>query len=193
MSIEPEGPWAVAMIRVSAIDPRNGRPSWNRLAEMADVSTSTVTKMVGGTRKPSVSTVQKVADALRVDASDVWEWIGRGSEGIRTYHVPDEVHLLTPRQQNALTELIRATAEEQQRLRAIAAEREGGEADGDAAPTKSPSSRWVTTSSTGQWATDRSVKKTGGADYVVKSAARTASVKSRGQAARAAQDDDAHQ
>lgn len=124
MSKEPDGPWAAAMMRVKATDPRNGRPSWNRLAELAGVSTSTITLMAGGKRRTSLDTVRKVAEALRVAPEDVLEWIGRGQQ-VRPYEVPAEVDLLTERQQKALTELIRA----------IAADTAGGEHGGDTAAT----------------------------------------------------------
>ena len=41
-TIEPQEPWASAMIAVGAVDPRSeGVASWNRLGEIADVHTST--------------------------------------------------------------------------------------------------------------------------------------------------------
>lgn len=126
MSTEPEGQWAEAMERVRAVDPRNSRPSWNRLAEMAGVSTTTLTMMVTGRRRASMATIRKVAEALRLDADTVAAWVGGGS--VTPYQVPEEVHLLTPRQQKALTELIRAIAEEQT----------GGEHGGDTAATNEP-------------------------------------------------------
>lgn len=118
------GPWAEAMARVRATDPRNGRPSWNTLAEMSGVSTSTLTRMVTGKRKTSLATITRVAEALRVTPDTVLEWLGVASI-VTPYQVPDEVHLLTPRQQKALTEFIRA----------IAAEQGGGEHGGDTTAT----------------------------------------------------------
>lgn len=124
VSREPEGPWVAAMVKAKATDPRNGRPSWNRLAELAGVSTSTITLMVEGRRNTSLKTVAKVADALRVPTAEVAKWLGREQE-VRPYEVPSEVELLTERQQKALTELIRA----------IAADTAGGEHGGDTAAT----------------------------------------------------------
>lgn len=126
VSREPEGPWVAAMVRAKATDPRNGRPSWNRLAELAGVSTSTITLMVEGRRKTSLETVRKVADALRVSPSEVGKWLGR-EQDVRPWDVPAEVELLTERQQKALTELIRAIA---------AADTTGGEHGGDTAATR---------------------------------------------------------
>jgi transcriptional regulator with XRE-family HTH domain len=112
------------MVRAKATDPRNGRPSWNRLAELAGVSTSTITLMVEGRRQTSLATVRKVAEALRVSPAEVAKWLGR-EQDVRPYDVPAEVDLLTERQQKALTELIRA----------IAADTTGGEHGGDTAAT----------------------------------------------------------
>lgn len=117
------------MVRVKATDPRNGRPSWNRLAEMAGISTTTLTQMVEGRRKTSVPTIEKIAKALRLKPDQVIEWIG-SERRVTRYEVPDEVHLLTERQQKALTEMIRA----------IAADTAGGEHGGDTAATKDPGS-----------------------------------------------------
>lgn len=117
------------MVRVKATDPRNGRPSWNRLAEMAGISTTTLTQAVEGRRRTSVSTIEKIAKALRVKPDQVIGFIG-SEQRVNRYEVPDEVHLLTERQQKALTEMIRA----------IAADTTGGEHGGDTAATKGPGS-----------------------------------------------------
>ncbi|WP_159622711.1 helix-turn-helix domain-containing protein [Ruania rhizosphaerae] len=128
MSNEPTGPWVEPMIRAKATDPRNGRPSWNRLAELADVSTTTITQMVEGKRRTSPQTIGKIADALHVDPERVSEWIGRDQPVRRAWEPPGEVNLLTARQQKALAELIRAMA---------APEREEvvGHADAETGPT----------------------------------------------------------
>ena len=53
-TIEPQEPWASAMIAVGAVDPRSeGVASWNRLGEIADVHTSTITGFIAGERTPS--------------------------------------------------------------------------------------------------------------------------------------------
>lgn len=107
-TIEPEGPWAEAMTRAKATDPRNGRPSWNRLAELAGLSTSTVTAMVSGSRRTSATTVIKIADALNVPAEHVSAWLSQ-ARPVRTRYVPPpEADQLTDRQRRALTDLIRS-------------------------------------------------------------------------------------
>lgn len=164
MSTEPDGPWAEAMVRVRATDPRNGTPSWNRLGEMAGVSTTTITMMVNGRSRPSVATITKIADALRVSPDAVLSWLRGSGRSVTPYQVPDEVHLLTPRQQKALTEFIRAIAAEQTT---------GGEHGGDTAAT-------ITALGADQEHHD---------DYGLPEAARRPGKKSAGQAARDAQDD----
>ena len=48
-TIEPQEPWASAMIAVGAVDPRReGVASRNRLGEIADVHTSTITGFIAG-------------------------------------------------------------------------------------------------------------------------------------------------
>lgn len=60
--IEPQEPWASAMIAVGAVDPRReGVASWNRLGEIADVHTSTITGFIAGDRMPSTKTIRKIA------------------------------------------------------------------------------------------------------------------------------------
>ena len=61
-TIEPQEPWASAMIAVGAVDPRReGVASWNRLGEIADVHTSTITGFIAGDRTPSTRTIRKIA------------------------------------------------------------------------------------------------------------------------------------
>ena len=81
-TIEPQEPWASAMIAVGAVDPRReGVASWNRLGEIADAHTSTITGFIADDRTPctrinlpelgaeavvplSVDQVQSIADRL---------------------------------------------------------------------------------------------------------------------------------
>lgn len=112
------------MRRVKATDPRNGRPSWRQLGALSGVSTTTITNLVYGKSSPKVETIQQLAVALRVPASRVAGWLGVARVG-ESYAVPAEVHLLSARQQKALTELIRAMAEEK-----------GGGSGGDTAPMR---------------------------------------------------------
>lgn len=115
MSTDPTTPWAEAMTRVRAVDPRNGRPSWNRLAELSGVSTSTITSMVAGKRRASETTIAKVASALRIDAAEVSGWLGLDRVVHHPYEPPAESALLTTRQRKALTELIRAFTSDEQK------------------------------------------------------------------------------
>lgn len=128
-TIEPQEPWASAMIAVGAVDPRReGVASWNRLGEIADVHTSTITGFIAGDRKPSTKTIQKIASALRLPTEVVSGWI-RDSRPVRSvYTPPAEAALLTDRQRKALTELIRSMVTEEQRA--------GEEHDQRSAPTK---------------------------------------------------------
>lgn len=115
------------MVRAKATDPRNGRPSWTRLAELAGVGTSTISNMVRGTKRTSPDTIQKVADVLRVSAQDVSAWLGLSRPVGTRYEPPPEADLLTPRQREAVNELIRAI---------VADEPKAGVGDDDATPTK---------------------------------------------------------
>lgn len=110
VSREPEEPWASAMLRVKATNPRDGRPSWNQLAALSGLHTTTITNLVYGKSKPKVETIRALAEALRVPAKRVAGWLDAPEVG-EPYAVPSEVELLSPRQQRALTELIRAMAD----------------------------------------------------------------------------------
>ena len=75
-TIEPQEPWASAMIAVGAVDPRReGVASWNRLGEIADVHTSTITGFIAGDRTPSTKTIRKIATALSLPTEVVSGWI----------------------------------------------------------------------------------------------------------------------
>lgn len=115
VSTEPFGPWVQPMIDAGAVDPRRDEPipSWNRLAELAHLSTSTVTGMVDGTRSTSTLSVQKVAKVLKVDPREVSKWLDLSRPVGRRYVAPPEADLLTERQQKALTTFIRALAADQ--------------------------------------------------------------------------------
>lgn len=119
--------WLHAMTKAGATDPRNGRPSWNRLAEMSGVTTSTLTRAVKGETNPSIDTVVRIADALRVTPDTVLGWLER-TDTVQPYEVPEEVHTLPRDVQAAITTLIKALAKS-------GTDSKGGEADGNAAPT----------------------------------------------------------
>ncbi|WP_043497274.1 helix-turn-helix domain-containing protein [Georgenia sp. SUBG003] len=84
-----------------------------RLAEAAGLHTTTVSRIIFGvgSRTPSPANVQAIADALGVDVVKVSGWVNQARTVREPYRVPDEVHLLTDRQQKAVTELIRSMAE----------------------------------------------------------------------------------
>lgn len=109
-------PWHTAMVEARMVDPRYNydRPSLSRLAEEAGVHTTTVSRMVKGTSTTRPEHVAAVAEALRVDVRIVSEWVNQDRSEARPYEVPAEVNLLTKRQQEALTELIRSIAATQQ-------------------------------------------------------------------------------
>ena len=111
MSQVPE-PWATAMIEVGFTDPRydDPRPSMSRLAEAAGVHTTTVSRMVHGLKRPDPANVARVADALRRDVREVSGWVRQARTAPIEYTVPSEVNLLTRREQDAISELIRAIA-----------------------------------------------------------------------------------
>jgi len=125
MSNIPE-PWHTAMVEARMVDPRytDDRPSLSRLAEVAGIHTTTVSRMVKGTAATKPEHVEAVAEALRVDVRTVSKWVNQARTEVAPYKVPEEVNLLTKRQQDALTELIRS----------MAVEREGGEHVKSSAP-----------------------------------------------------------
>lgn len=112
---ETQEPWASAMIAAGAVDTRRRAdvPSWTRLGEMAGVHTTTLTKMVAGKSKPTVETVEKIATALKVEPEVVSGWLGFEMPVRTPYEPPSEGALLTDRQRDALSEVIRSIAVEQ--------------------------------------------------------------------------------
>lgn len=122
---EAPEPWASALIDAGLVDPRGKTPraSMSALARATGAHTSTITEMVFGGRRTDDAVIELTARALGRDVREVARWAGRTRTVREPYEVPDEVHRLTRRQQAALTELIRAIAEE----------RDGD--DRDAAPT----------------------------------------------------------
>jgi len=96
------------------------------LAVRVGVHTTTITSMMFGDRDTGPGIVAAVAAALNVDVRAVTQQVGHVRTEREPYVTPDEVHLLSRRQQVAITELIRAIAEERdgsgRRPAAIAAE-----------------------------------------------------------------------
>ena len=108
MTRETPEPWATALKRAGLTDPRNGQPSMRALAEEVGVHTSTISDMMHGRRKSNVTTIERVAKALGVEATTVSKWAGAPRATILPYTPPAEANLLDTRQRKALDELIRA-------------------------------------------------------------------------------------
>jgi len=102
------------MRQAGFVDPNTKTPraSMRRLAEKANVHTSTVAAVMFGDRAPKHATITAVAEALGVDVRTVAEQAGQTRTEREPYAMPDEVHLLSGRVQVAITQLIRAMAEE---------------------------------------------------------------------------------
>jgi len=102
------------MRQAGFVDPNTKIPraSMRRLAEKANVHTSTVAAVMFGDRAPKHATITAVAEALGVDVRTVAEQAGQTRTEREPYAMPDEVHLLSGRVQVAITQLIRAIAEE---------------------------------------------------------------------------------
>lgn len=127
MSKQP-ATWEDALEAAGLVDPRNGRPSFNQLAIRAGMAPSTVTAIVGGRSKPSPATIQKIAEALRLDVRIVGEWVGQSRTERAPYAPPAEADLLTHRQRRAVDEMIRA----------IVADRESTDEPHDSAAVQDP-------------------------------------------------------
>lgn len=119
-------PWSSALVAARLTDPRyaDDRPSLSRLAEVAGIHPTTVSRMVKGSHRANPANVALVAAALGRNVVEVSEWVRQARTVREPYQVPSEVNLLTDREQSAISELIRS----------IAANREVGTGDGDAAP-----------------------------------------------------------
>lgn len=100
--------WAHAMESVGATDPRNGRPSMRRLAEMTDSSTSTISYMIHGGRNTDAEIISRVAKELRLPLTTVYEWVGVSGVSGDSFMWPREVDQLSDRQRRAVRELIRS-------------------------------------------------------------------------------------
>ena len=112
MSNIPE-PWATAIIKAGYKDPRYAEPtpSLRALAEEAGLHTTTVSKMVRGVGVAKVENVAAVAEKLGVDVRTVSDWVKQARAVSEPYVAPAEADLLTQRERDALTELIRAVTE----------------------------------------------------------------------------------
>lgn len=120
MSTDLPPHWEAALIKAGIVDQRGrtGRASRRELAKRVTrelertepVNVSTITAMINGTRHTGSAIVGAVARIL--GTRDVYDWVGQSRRDGPAFMVPDEANLLTPRQQSAIKELIRAIAEE---------------------------------------------------------------------------------
>lgn len=103
-------PWASDMLRVGAVDNR-GNPSGRALAKIAGASNATVSRMLQGITDPTPDTVKKIATALELDPTTVWERLGVSRQHVEDYTPPAESSLLTQRERRLVTEMIRVLVE----------------------------------------------------------------------------------
>jgi transcriptional regulator with XRE-family HTH domain len=120
---EPFGPWVEAMEKAGAVDPRNGRPSWNQLAMRAGVSTTAVTNAATGKTKAKASTILRISGALHLPPETVSTWVGAVAPVSGPWTPVQESALLSRDERRAMDDLIRA----------IVRGREAGELRGDTA------------------------------------------------------------
>lgn len=92
-----------------------GISSLNRLASIADLSQTTATRVVHGDHQPNAETVAALASALRVPDSTIYKLTHGKKIATREWAPPAEVQRLSRREQDALTEMIRAMAASRER------------------------------------------------------------------------------
>lgn len=90
-----------------AVDPRTGAPSITSLAGLSRVAVETVRKLVYGIGAPRTETVERVAEALRLDIRVVSEWAGQHRAVAAPFTLPSEAALLDERERDVITELVR--------------------------------------------------------------------------------------
>lgn len=84
--------------------------SIRRLSDAAGLSHNAVTRVVHGDSLPEAETVSALASALRVPESTIYKLTHGQDITPRAWEPPAEVHRLTKREQDALTEMIRSIA-----------------------------------------------------------------------------------
>lgn len=107
MSEKPPQLWGDLMRRADVGDPRNGEPSYGALARKAGLGVETVRKAVLGIGVPKESTLQQIADALRVDVRVVGQMVGRARDVREPYEPPDSAHLMDDAERKAVDRIIR--------------------------------------------------------------------------------------
>lgn len=90
-----------------------GISSLTRLAEKAGLSQTTVTRTVHRDHTPGDHTIATLAKTLRVPAKEIYKLTHGQEIQSRPWEPPTEVHRLSKRSQDAVTEIIRAMAAEQ--------------------------------------------------------------------------------
>lgn len=105
-------PWASALVKAGFTDRRHtdDRPSMGSLAAAIGVHGTTVSNMVHGRRVTDPATIAATAEALGVDVRIVASWVSQSRTVREPYRVPPEVNSLTKREQDGISELIRAMA-----------------------------------------------------------------------------------
>lgn len=87
-----------------------GVSSLRRLADLAGIAHTGATRVVHGDNLPNAETVEALAKALNVPASTIYKLTHGQKVEVRHWHPPAEVHRLTKREQDAVTEMIRVIA-----------------------------------------------------------------------------------
>lgn len=98
------------MVDRKLVDPRNGKPSFTRAAEAAEVGVQTLIDLCFGRKTTAPETVQAVAEALSIDVRTVSGWANLARTETKPYVLPPEAAYLTKAQQDAISALIRSIA-----------------------------------------------------------------------------------
>ncbi|MBP2317352.1 transcriptional regulator with XRE-family HTH domain [Nesterenkonia lacusekhoensis] len=87
-----------------------GVSSLRRLSEAAGIAHTGATRVVHGDNLPSAETVDALAGALNVPASTIYKLTHGQDISTRSWEPPADVHRLTKREQDLVTEMIRVLA-----------------------------------------------------------------------------------
>lgn len=94
-----------------------GLSSLRRLSETAGLSVSATSRVVHGDSLPAAETVTALSTALRVPESTIYKLTHGKDVHTRSWTPPTEIYRLSKRSQDAVTEMIRALASEQDQQR----------------------------------------------------------------------------
>lgn len=100
------------------------------LARAVDTHPTTISAMIFGERKTSVEIIEGAADALRVDVSTVFEWVGVSRVEAKPFEAHPDAALLSADERHAINEMIRL----------LARSKRAGEEHDRSAATKKPAS-----------------------------------------------------